>query len=502
MTRAVRLLNRRQLFGFAAFLSLLLTISTITCFNSDVLPFRSTKKPWSIDLVGSGPLIPRNSTSESIYVISLPHRTDRRERMEILRNYLGLNWTYVEATSVKDEIVARILGNVKKLREESMRARLELLRIQDAKVKERKNTEAALKTSADEFALFPDDLEPNPNSKLTSGLFSGVKLPFEWPLDLSQQPSPVASLHSPFRTQILSFLAKFDVYSNESSGFLRTWSPLSRLSSNSTDEDEYFSRFLSNRPALPISTKSISSSPSLELVGATRDFSLAPYSSTFPYQKFLTLARVAVWYSHLSVLRQIHKIQAESRFPDEHISVILEDDINVEKDIRNRLGGIWQVLPQDWDVVFLGHCWSNESFYPAIISPSNRPPSSNTRVFDIPQNMNTLHSSSAPRCTHAYALSAGGATRLLAHLEYPPFAYSRAIDQAYAWLVINGRIKAYSIVGSVVVQTKAESWLGKLGKFMGGGGVEVGKGDVWRDGDGTSSSTWKEDLVDGVFVFD
>lgn len=174
----------------------------------------------------------------------------------------------------------------------------------------------------------------------------------------------------------------------------------------------------------------------------------------------------------------------------------------MEKDIRSRLRGIWEILPQDWDVVFLGHCWSNESFYPAITFPSNGSSSSETQKFDVAQNINTLHPSSSPRCTHAYAVSPAGAARLLAHLEYPPFAYSRAIDQAYAWLVISGRIKAYSIVGSVVVQVKPGGWLGRFGKFTGGEGKEVGKGDVWRlgsDGEGISSSTWKEGLFDGVF---
>jgi hypothetical protein len=91
-----------------------------------------------------------------------------------------------------------------------------------------------------------------------------------------------------------------------------------------------------------------------------------------------------------------------------------------------------------------------------------------------------LHPSFGPKCTHAYALSKSGARRLLLHLRYPPFAYSRALDQAFAWLVQSGRIRAYSVVPSVVVQRK------------------VGESDVMY-GQAGMGSRWKERLVRGVF---
>jgi hypothetical protein len=69
---------------------------------------------------------------------------------------------------------------------------------------------------------------------------------------------------------------------------------------------------------------------------------------------------------------------------------------------------------------------------------------------------NALRPATAPQCTHAYAVSVPGARRLLAHLEHPPFAYSRAIDQAYAWLVRSGRVAAYSATPQLAVQRKAD----------------------------------------------
>lgn len=62
-------------------------------------------------------------------------------------------------------------------------------------------------------------------------------------------------------------------------------------------------------------------------------------------------------------------------------------------------------------------------------------------------------------------------------LRYPPFAYSRALDQAIAWLVKSGQLRSYSLVPSIVVQMK------------------VDQSDIFE---GTGSS-WKDSLNHGVF---
>src|ERR1700728_950716 len=94
-----------------------------------------------------------------------------------------------------------------------------------------------------------------------------------------------------------------------------------------------------------------------------------------------------------------------------------------------------------------GHCWSNESTYQALPQPTDH---DNIRS----PSTTHLHPSFAPKCTHAYALSHIGARRLLLHLLYPPFAYSRAFDQALSWLVSSRRLLSFSVVPSVVVQRK------------------------------------------------
>jgi hypothetical protein len=103
--------------------------------------------------------------------------------------------------------------------------------------------------------------------------------------------------------------------------------------------------------------------------------------------------------------------------------------------------------------MFPGHCWSNESTNPPLPVRQASPPSSTSfpywrnisaKVHEPPNGQPStelvyrLHPSHAPKCTHAYILSRTGARRLWMHLRYEPFAYSRALDQAIAWLVASG----------------------------------------------------------------
>ncbi|KAJ7788569.1 hypothetical protein B0H14DRAFT_2947991 [Mycena olivaceomarginata] len=201
--------------------------------------------------------------------------------------------------------------------------------------------------------------------------------------------------------------------------------------------------------------------PELPLTCATENFTLVPYSSRLPEYKILSLSRIACWHSHLSVIQRV-----STHRPNE-VALILEDDVDMEEDITERLSAIWSLLPSDWDIIFLGHCWSNESYHPPLGLSSSS---------DLSSSVSTrLHPSHAPLCTHAYALSPTGAQRLLLDLTYPRFAYSRAIDHALAWVVQSGRLNAFSVVPSVVVQRK-----------IGNSDVGMGKGSGWRDHGGSS----------------
>ncbi|KAF8143308.1 hypothetical protein K438DRAFT_1994029 [Mycena galopus ATCC 62051] len=166
------------------------------------------------------------------------------------------------------------------------------------------------------------------------------------------------------------------------------------------------------------------------------------------------LTRIACWHSHLSA------IQRASTHARDKAALILEDDVDMEADIKEQLSSIWSLLPSDSDIVFLGHCWSNE-------------PHTSTTL---------LHPSRGPLCTHAYALSPTSTKRLLLHLMHPPFAYSRAIDHALAWLVRSARLNSFSVVPSVVVQRK------------------VGKSDVMPMAGKGKESGWRDRLVHGVLA--
>jgi GR25 family glycosyltransferase involved in LPS biosynthesis len=217
---------------------------------------------------------------------------------------------------------------------------------------------------------------------------------------------------------------------------------------------------------------------------ATKNYSLTKYTAMLKEHLILTAPRVACWHSHLSV---IHDIVNNGN----GVSVILEDDVDMEQDIQKQLAYLWPTLPADWDILFLGifflshgldsyhlnichlgHCWSDEAGNGPL---THQVPLDHT----IHSFKSRLYIARKPKCTHAYALSRNGARRLLLHLRYPPFAYSRAIDQAISWLVESGRLKGFSIVPSLVIQRKVTESDVMPGKGMG--------------------SQWKDSLTNGFF---
>ncbi|KAI9451859.1 hypothetical protein HD554DRAFT_2180134 [Boletus coccyginus] len=209
-------------------------------------------------------------------------------------------------------------------------------------------------------------------------------------------------------------------------------------------------------PSSKSKSKKFGSSTYSSLPCAIEDSSMPVFANDAPEWMVLSPAKVACWHSHVSAIRRfVEKQDMHDHRHGDDVVVILEDDIDMEKDISTRLSQVWTFLPAGWDIVFLGHCWSNESYYPSL-----------TEFTDT-----NLHPSHYPKCTHAYALSLSGARRLLQHLRYPPFAYSRALDQAYAWLIRSGRLRSYSIIPSLIVQRKS-----------GSSDILPGSGSEWREG--------------------
>jgi len=100
--------------------------------------------------------------------------------------------------------------------------------------------------------------------------------------------------------------------------------------------------------------------PSQTMASATKDFDISKNISALPEYLLLTEARVACWLGHLNA---IHKIANSPMSDDLDFSIILEDDVNMERDIDQQMKRLWPYLPPDWDVVYLG------TFYTPLPSP-------------------------------------------------------------------------------------------------------------------------------------
>ncbi|KAJ7867608.1 hypothetical protein B0H13DRAFT_1636107 [Mycena leptocephala] len=204
---------------------------------------------------------------------------------------------------------------------------------------------------------------------------------------------------------------------------------------------------------------------------ATNNFKLEKYKTDVIQWRHLTPERVATFHSHMSAVRRVVDDNARlkvdfSRHPNRtqtHISLILEDDIDIEWDARQRMEAVLPFLPWNWDVLFLGWCWSQEYHYPALFGYT-RP------------SKNQLHPSFTPRCLHAYAISPAGALKLLKHLRHVQFAYGRAVDEAFEWLVESKRVNSFSLVPPLIIQRK------------------ITKTDISLEG----NDLWRESLDKGV----
>jgi len=181
----------------------------------------------------------------------------------------------------------------------------------------------------------------------------------------------------------------------------------------------------------------------IPLLKASENYTPAACDHNTPDWLFPMQSEIACWYSHVSV---IERIANDASLRDNDAALILEDDVDMERDIHARLKHVWAYLPEEWDIVFLGHCCSEENFYPALDFTGN-----STTTTD---KMMHLHPSRSPWCGHAYALTRAGARRLLVHLRHMPLAYSRPIDAAMSMLVEKQRVKSFSIVPSIISQRK------------------------------------------------
>lgn len=249
------------------------------------------------------------------YVVSLPTREDRRESMEKLRSALSLRWTYVDAIPSDDTIIGTIISNLVSFR--------------------RSQTELS--------SRYNDTLQ------------------FAWPSNFSHS---LATYNGS-----ITYRQELDVDQLSSPKVYEEVSAISMTASSNSDPPVAPATSSLSPGHYPASQGSFDPD-TIPITCATNNSIFGiPYSPDLPKQMLLTAAKVACWYSHLQV---IHRIASEVPFlatsdsACSNVTLILEDDVDMELDIKKRLVGIWNSLPQDWDILFLGSlpflysypCWS------------------------------------------------------------------------------------------------------------------------------------------------
>ncbi|KAG9104680.1 hypothetical protein FRC06_000066 [Ceratobasidium sp. 370] len=220
-------------------------------------------------------------------MISLPRRTDRRDKMRKLQAVTGLSWTFVDATDSTADPVGRIMERVR-----WERASVYLHAIDAGFL-------GWWSDHQDELGW----IDTNPKASTLWELAPSDPTSTDYTRPLPQPP---------FRDQRQALEAA-------------TGHTIPRLDAVQTLD---FTR-------IPASNTDLSSPRT-----ATRVVTNTPSSRLLelPYWRILT--RVASESAHVGT--------------NDPGVIILEDDVDMELDIQQRISHLWQDLPSDWDILFLG----------------------------------------------------------------------------------------------------------------------------------------------------
>lgn len=226
-----------------------------------------------------------------IYVISLPRRNDRRIQMDLLKDALHLDWTYRDACEANASAVTTILRQVHVLRNQFM-----------SRPMSRPMSQPMPKDDVVSVFNWPRDMEDM--------VYSREKLR---PLgaDLWTLPS------SPSLSDLAAYAEMADPYAFAHKG----------IASSAQQAPAVFD--------IP------------PLACTSENDVFAAFSPNLPLYRHLTAAKVACWYSHLQTIRDIANGEDEA-------ALVLEDDVDIERDVKVRLRALWNALPSDWDIVYLG----------------------------------------------------------------------------------------------------------------------------------------------------
>ncbi|RIB01877.1 Glycosyltransferase Family 25 protein [Gigaspora rosea] len=123
-----------------------------------------------------------------------------------------------------------------------------------------------------------------------------------------------------------------------------------------------------------------------------------------------------------------YELIAENEYEN---ALILEDAVDIELNITDIMTEVHRYLPDDWDILYLGHCADTQSQY-----------------FETDLTVHVLHKTGVPRCTHGYAVSAKGVKKLLEKLDIDNPQYH--IDQDLPSLIHQNEIISYSVFPHII----------------------------------------------------
>ncbi|KAH9449396.1 hypothetical protein MJO28_010514 [Puccinia striiformis f. sp. tritici] len=141
--------------------------------------------------------------------------------------------------------------------------------------------------------------------------------------------------------------------------------------------------------------------------------------------------------------RMSHRMAIEAAdADDDQVTLILEDDVDMEAAFKYLAGTILRDVPKDWDIIFFGHTdFSNEA--------RNGPDPSTSNFY--------IYKSVEPQGGHGYALSRKGRKLILDLFDNKrPEVYEtddgQPVDEIFVYLARLKRASLYSIIPDLIVQ--------------------------------------------------
>lgn len=242
-------------------------------------------------------------TFDHIYVLSLPHRTDRRSRMNKIARALGFQFTFVDATNKDSPIIGWIAERVKEIRDRKLKILAPLLGKPESEIGGMGTGSLWLKGDDPKIGLTFPDLTTLDDRWTIDNLRAAI-------LDKGSDTDEVEGLESNYSGEkVVDWVT-----------YLESTDKLDLLKPN--DPHVNVTELLHD-PVEPLPARQVNEGV------------------------------VATWYSQTRVWKKMVQNKDKS-------ALILEDDVDIEWDIERIWPNVERSLPKDWEVVFLGHCWGRE----------------------------------------------------------------------------------------------------------------------------------------------